>query len=568
MQANKRSGTRALLRVAVAALGVSLVAELPAKAQFWGGWGNWGRPQPQQRAPQPYNPFGNFFGPAPPPVARERQEPADFSHAPGPQKKPDPSAANVIAVVGDGMADWLAYGLEDALAENPEFAVLRRHRTTSGLIRYDLRRDIEWPQVIRETIAVDKPKFIVMMIGINDRQQIRERPAAPASAPANAPARAGAPGKPPRVDPSPADLELQARESAEQQNAEHEESPESRPPAPTNSGEPRGKEGALGPFEFHSEKWEAAYVKRIDTAITALKSAGVPVFWVGLPAQRNPRASSDSAYLNELFRQEAEKAAIGYVDVWDGFVDEAGRYSPQGPDFEGQIRRLRAGDGIYFTRAGARKLAHYVEREIQRALANRAAPVALPLEPAPGAPGTKPGGSAARPLAGPVVPLTVSPNAGDELLGSARGERPGAADPVAARVLTRGEPLAPPGGRADDFSWPRPATPASSAPTAAAVPPADARSSSSPAKQPAVAATPAAKDRATATPTTKGQPTIAEQPKGQTRTGSRASEGQAEPADQPAPVRRIRPRANPSATPPPTDGAPRPPLPIRPSAGL
>jgi uncharacterized protein len=567
-----------LLRIAAAVLYVSFLTCVPANAQFWGGWGGWGnwggRPAPQQpreRNPQPYNPFGNFFGPAPP-AARERQEPVDFSHAPGPQKKPDPSAANAIVVVGDGMADWLAFGLEDAFAENAEFTVVRRHRTTSGLIRYDPRREIEWPQVIRETIAADKPKFIVMMVGINDRQQIRER--ASVSAPANAPARAGAPAKP-RVDPTPADPELQARESAEQQNAQQGESAESRPPAPANSGEPRGKEAAIGTFEFHSEKWEAAYVKRIDATIAALKSAGVPVFWVGLPAQRNPRASSDSAYLNELYRQEAEKAAITYVDIWDGFVDEAGRYSPQGPDFEGQIRRLRAGDGIYFTRFGARKLAHYVEREIQRALVSRAAPVALPLEPAQAAPGSKPGGPPARPLAGPVVPLTVSANGGDELLGSARGEKQGTADPVATRVLTRGEPVAPPGGRADDFSWPRPSAPASaSAPTAAVAPSGGPRQSPPPAgKQspaPPTASTAPATGKGQPAATTAGnkdQPTAAEQPKGQTRTGSRASEGQVESSDQPAPVRRSRPRANPAPASPPAD-VPRPPLPVRPSAGL
>ena len=48
----------------------------------------------------------------------------------------------------------------------------------------------------------------------------------------------------------------------------------------------------------------------------------------------------------------------------DGFVDEAGRFLQQGPDFEGQTRRLRSYDGVYFTRVGARKLAHDVEREI------------------------------------------------------------------------------------------------------------------------------------------------------------------------------------------------------------
>src|SRR5207248_672988 len=142
----------------------------------------------------------------------------DYSHAPGPQKKSDPSAANTIVVVGDGMADWLAYGLEEAFAEKPEFAILRKHRTTSGLIRYDTRRDVEWSQVIKEIIAADKPKFIVMMIGINDRQQIRERAGAPALA--NGPGQAPAPVRPPRPEPSPADLELQAQQSAEQQNAE------------------------------------------------------------------------------------------------------------------------------------------------------------------------------------------------------------------------------------------------------------------------------------------------------------------------------------------------------------
>jgi hypothetical protein len=60
------------------------------------------------------------------------------------------------------------------------------------------------------------------------------------------------------------------------------------------------------------------------------------------------------------YRSRAEKAGIVYVDIWDGFVDEAGQFSPQGPDYEGQIRRLRTSDGVYFTKFGARKLADYV----------------------------------------------------------------------------------------------------------------------------------------------------------------------------------------------------------------
>src|SRR5262249_5231855 len=152
------------------------------------------------------------------------------------------------------------------------------------------------------------------------------------------------------------------------------------------------------------------------------------------------------------YRGRAEKAGVTYVDVWDGFVDESGRFVAQGPDFEGQTRRLRAGDGVYFTKAGARKLAHYVEREILRNISNRAVPVALPapepVSPGPTAPGARPSPNSGspnsgRPLAGPVVPLTISTGGGDELLGGAPGRgaqpRPVALDPTATRVLTKGE---------------------------------------------------------------------------------------------------------------------------------
>jgi hypothetical protein len=127
---------------------------------------------------------------------------------------------------------------------------------------------------------------------------------------------------------------------------------------------------------------------------------------------------------------------------------------------------LRAGDGVHFTQAGARKLAHYVEREIQRWLSARATPVALPITEEPkvesasvGKPGNPanpqgPGGARARPLAGPVVPLISEPsNESEELLGSNSRQLP--VDATASKVLVKGEPLRVPAGRADDFAWPR-----------------------------------------------------------------------------------------------------------------
>jgi len=142
--------------------------------------------------------------------------------------------------------------------------------------------------------------------------------------------------------------------------------------------------------------------------IGALKSKGVPVLWVGLPAVLGAKATADMLFLDSLYRDASTKAGITYVDVWDGFVDEAGRFVQQGPDFEGQIRRLRSNDGVYFTKAGARKLAHYTEREIARLLAARSAPIALPTEPATPDANALPGQPPPRPLAGPILPLVAS----------------------------------------------------------------------------------------------------------------------------------------------------------------
>ena len=135
-----------------------------------------------------------------------------------------------------------------------------------------------------------------------------------------------------------------------------------------------------------------ALLRRIDATIAALKSAGVPVFWVGLPSIRGPKSTSEMLYLNDLYRTRAEKAGVSYIDVWDGFVDESGRFTVQGPDFEGQIRRLRASDGVHFTKAGARKLAHYLEREMRRVMQRgselgRVAATEPQPQPPPGRPG-------------------------------------------------------------------------------------------------------------------------------------------------------------------------------------
>ena len=152
--------------------------------------------------------------------------------------------------------------------------------------------------------------------------------------------------------------------------------------APPATAPEKSARSPNGLYEFREERWVELYSKKIEEMIGVLKSKGVPVLWVGLPAIRGQKGTADMLFLDSLYRDAAGKAGITYVDVWDGFVDEAGRFLQKGPDFEGQIRQLRSYDGVYFTKPGARKLAHYVEREITRLLAARSGPIALPTEPA------------------------------------------------------------------------------------------------------------------------------------------------------------------------------------------
>ena len=126
--------------------------------------------------------FDSFFRPFSAPRYGPTDRPADSSRAPAPRKQ-DTQPADLVLVLGDSMADWLAYGLEDALSDTPEIGVVRKHRTVSGLIRYDFRNEtIDWAEAAREAIAATKPKFIAMMVGLHDRQAIRVRPQ-PQSAP-------------------------------------------------------------------------------------------------------------------------------------------------------------------------------------------------------------------------------------------------------------------------------------------------------------------------------------------------------------------------------------------------
>jgi hypothetical protein len=167
-------------------------------------------------------------------------------------------------------------------------------------------------------------------------------------------------------------------------------------------------------------------------------------------------------------------------------------------------------------------------------------PVALPgpEEQSPAKGGT----ASAKPAIGPVVPLSaVGGGEGGELLGTGAPAQK-EADPLATRVLGRGEALNAPPGRADDFAWPRTGDTSDDATEAAPAPP-------EPAAPAAAPAGPAGKNE-----TNKGDTNKTE--------AKKPNEAKKEPAAAAAaPAKPRQPRFE-------LDGAPpRPPLPVGPAAG-
>jgi len=225
-----------------------------------------------------------------------------------------------------------------------------------------------------------------------------------------------------------------------------------------------------------SPRWREIYAARVNAIVEEFRKKNVPLVWVGMPVMKNERLSNDLVTINEIVRETVTKAGASFVDVWEAFVDDRNRFALHGPDVNGHIKRLRTGDGVHFTRAGARKLAHFVEGDVNRVIDERR-PAETPLLANAPATGPSAGGDGpatslsidgadglaqpdappARPTAGPVLPLNataVSP--GGQLATRVSPLLPSDASArrIAEQALVEGRPASVRRGRADDFAWP------------------------------------------------------------------------------------------------------------------
>lgn len=193
-------------------------------------------------------------------------------------------------------------------------------------------------------------------------------------------------------------------------------------------------------LEFHSPQWEEAYRQRVEKLAKAVRFYKKPLIWIGLPPTKATALRSGFSYLNEQFKSRVEASDAIFVDIWDVFLNEEGKYTSYGPDVEGKRRQLRSNDGVGFTWPGFRKVAFFAEREIARIIGSSGAFAFDGVEDDPN-----------------FIVLTgrtTSPE--DELAGGEGGLPAPVVDTMQHRLIVRGEALPYVLGRVDDYRLPPP----------------------------------------------------------------------------------------------------------------
>lgn len=131
--------------------------------------------------------FEMLFGPS---LVRPFEDRAPAPPMPMPQRNigpPQPSApsqppvptveilpkdkdAKKVLVVGDFVADGIAWGLDQTYAEETKLEVVDGSNTNSGLVRSDF---YDWNVELPKILNTEKPDIVVVALGANDRQQMR-----------------------------------------------------------------------------------------------------------------------------------------------------------------------------------------------------------------------------------------------------------------------------------------------------------------------------------------------------------------------------------------------------------
>ena len=203
-----------------------------------------------------------------------------------------------VLLLGDSDAVGLASSLGRAL---PGRVLTVVAKSASGLARPDF---FDWPAAMQTEVGRARPKLVVMVIGANDGQGLRNAD------------KVWVVGHAPTVNDA---------------------------------------------------AWRAEYAKRVATAMDFLSADGRTVVWVGVANHPGRLTRMRLSVQDAVVRSAAAQrpGRVVYIDVWKLFDAPDGSYTTSVVDpTDGRYKQVRSADGFHLNMAGVRVLADAVAAAI------------------------------------------------------------------------------------------------------------------------------------------------------------------------------------------------------------
>jgi hypothetical protein len=120
--------------------------------------------------------------------------------------------------------------------------------------------------------------------------------------------------------------------------------------------------------DFGSWSWRREYARRVGGLMDVINRAGAFVVWIGLPQTRSAAQTQRFDVVNAVAEKEARKrpGRAAYIDTYTMFAGDDGGYAQYLPGGSGQLRKVRADDGVHFEREGGDMIARVVLKALNK----------------------------------------------------------------------------------------------------------------------------------------------------------------------------------------------------------
>lgn len=111
------------------------------------------------------------------------------------------------------------------------------------------------------------------------------------------------------------------------------------------------------PQPLLSDGWKRVVGERIDRFVAVARSTGASVYWLGLPAMRDPDLDASIQAMNAFYAEHMRALGVPFLETRSRSVDPQGRYAAYLPNEKTGARTLvRTNDGLHMLGVGYQRI--------------------------------------------------------------------------------------------------------------------------------------------------------------------------------------------------------------------